>query len=86
MAELSITVGALSSSVPADDTKAGRVLKKAALRLGYAGSLDDNQAVLDYVVARGAAWLRDTAAAQVEDEALAQARSDSKTNSPEWET
>lgn len=85
MASLTITVGALTSSINAGNTNAARVLANFAEATGYSGP-DDNQAKLDHVTRRIVVYLTEVskayearqAATQARDEALADAGNEFK--------
>lgn len=60
MAELKLTIGALSASATANNTKAQTVLNNFLLNIGYTGP-DTNQDKLNAIVAHLRAYLTDRA-------------------------
>jgi hypothetical protein len=50
MATLTLTIGPITATVTANNQKAAKAAKNAALYWGYDGNTDDNQAMADFVV------------------------------------
>lgn len=52
VAALTLTVGVVSATAPATNAQVMNIVRKFALQEGYAGKVDDNQALVTFAVDR----------------------------------